>query len=63
MPVCSKKLLLKNGESWSVVFAHFTFAKQLFGSQHAHSSKTRFNVTLGNTKQIDINNVRIRVIS
>ena len=33
-----------------------------FGPQHVHScSKTRFNVKLANTKQIDIN-VRFRVI-
>ena len=43
--------------------AHFTFPKGLFGSQHVHSSKARFNVTLRNTNKIDINNVRTCVIS
>jgi len=37
------------------------FRKGFFGPQHVHSSKSRFNVKLANTKQIDIND-RFRVI-
>ena len=41
----------------------FHIFKTIVWSQHVHSSKTRFNVTFSNTSQIDINNVRICVIS